>query len=68
MPIMHAAATWSCRCGAKLKVIGELDTTAPLTSQYAACPKCGDQQRVYVERILAVIAEEDAIDDLIDGI
>jgi hypothetical protein len=65
MPITHAVATWRCRCGAYLKVVGELDTAAPLTQLFAACPKCGDEQRVYVQRILAV-TEEDALEDLSD--
>ena len=63
MPIMHAVAKWRCRCGVYLKVVGELDTAAPLAHQFAACPKCGDQQRVYVQRIL-VVTEEDALEGL----
>jgi len=54
MPIMRTVSTWRCRCGTHIKVVGERDRTKEPNRTIAACPKCGDKQLIYTDRILSV--------------
>ena len=57
MPIMTTVSSWRCKCGTRIKVVGERDRTQEPNRIPAACPKCGDKQVIYTDRILSV--EED---------
>jgi len=54
MAVMQAVATWRCKCGIRIKVTAEIDTNAPLKTQVATCPHCGDGQTVYADKIITV--------------
>ena len=52
-------STWLCKCGAHVKVVGETPKGNTSARQAAACPRCGDTQVVYVEKILSIMIEKE---------
>jgi DNA-directed RNA polymerase subunit RPC12/RpoP len=53
-------STWRCRCGTRVKVIGQTPKDKPSATQYAACPTCGDKQIIYGETIVSVSTEHES--------
>jgi hypothetical protein len=53
-----AIASWLCKCGVTVKVEAELNSSQPMATVKATCPKCGDEQIVYGYRILSVTSEK----------
>ncbi|HLH31225.1 MAG TPA: hypothetical protein VKY31_08485 [Terriglobia bacterium] len=58
--MITSVSTWRCKCGAHIKVIAQTAKNKPGSTQEAACPKCGDKQIVYGEKIVSVAIEQDA--------
>ena len=56
--MITTVATWLCKCGLRIKAIGETDRSKPTTKVVAACPSCGDKQDVYAHRIVSVTCEK----------
>jgi hypothetical protein len=54
---MRTVSTWRCKCGTHIKVVGERDRTKPANTIDAACPKCGDRQIIYADKILTISDE-----------
>ena len=59
-PMIKTVATWRCKCGAHIKVVGEVPNDKPQATRKVACPKCGESQSVYAEIILSVSIQQDA--------
>ncbi|HLH30014.1 MAG TPA: hypothetical protein VKY31_02350 [Terriglobia bacterium] len=57
--MIKTVATWRCKCGTSIKVVGEVPRDKPHTTQKAACPKCGESQSVYAETIHSITIEKD---------
>jgi hypothetical protein len=57
MAIQSAVAVWRCSCGARVKVIGEVDPDAALTGRTVNCPQCGEGKILYIEKITSVILD-----------
>jgi hypothetical protein len=51
---MKIVSTWRCLCGTHVKVVGDSDQSNSTSTSIAACPKCGAEQTVYVEKIISV--------------
>jgi hypothetical protein len=56
--MITTVSTWRCKCGAHIKVVGQAEKNQPST-QKAQCPKCGDSQLIYCEKILSITVEEE---------
>jgi hypothetical protein len=57
---MTIVSTWRCQCGISVKVVGEHDgQSKPPPTQSATCPKCGDKQTVYADKIISVIDDSE---------
>jgi hypothetical protein len=54
MATLAVVTLWRCHCGANIKVFGEAEVANPRASQVVACPKCGQKQLVYVDRIVSI--------------
>jgi hypothetical protein len=54
MPISTAVAIWRCRCGVSIKVVTQLDTSGPASTQIAICPGCAEPHPVLADRIVSV--------------
>lgn len=57
--MITAVSTWKCKCGTRIKVIGETPKDRPSATQVVACPACGDKQTIYGAQILSVTSEKD---------
>jgi ribosomal protein S27E len=55
---MKTVSTWRCKCGASIKVVSELDRDQPSETRQVACPKCGDEQKVYAHTIISVTTQQ----------
>lgn len=53
-------STWLCKCGLRVKVIGETPKDAPTPTQEAVCPGCGDKQTVYMAKVSSITTEQPA--------
>jgi hypothetical protein len=58
--MITTVSTWRCKCGARIKVVGQTPKGQPSPTQPAACPQCGDTQMIYGTTILSISIEEDA--------
>ena len=67
MATLGIVVLWRCKCGAHLKVIGESDQAKPRASQTTACPKCGEKQVVYAEKIHSVVEDYSDVSPALDG-
>jgi hypothetical protein len=47
-------STWRCKCGTRIKLIGETETDNLAPSSVAECPRCGDRQTVRTAKIISV--------------
>jgi serine/threonine protein kinase len=56
--MITTVATWLCKCGVRIKGVGETDGSKPTTKAVAACPNCGDKQDIYAHRIISVTCEK----------
>ena len=66
MATLGIVILWQCKCGAHIKVVGEADQGKPRASQVTACPKCGEKQLVYAERILSIAEDHSDISPSLD--
>ena len=57
MSVLKTVSTWRCNCGTHIKVVGERDRNKPSKTVTAACPRCGDKQLIYAERIVSLSDE-----------
>jgi len=51
--------TWRCKCGARLKVLGETEQDQPLAVSVATCPDCLNTQVIHCVRIHSVTVDRD---------
>src|SRR5262245_58713547 len=49
-------ALWRCKCGTRIKVIAEIDSSPPAT-QMASCPQCHETRPISVDRIITVMKD-----------
>jgi hypothetical protein len=54
-----AVLSWRCKCGARLKVLGETDQDQPLAVSVARCPECLEMQVIHCCRIHSVTVERE---------
>lgn len=57
--MITAVSTWRCKCGVRIKVIGETPKDKPSATQSVSCPTCGDSQTIYGEKVVSVTIEKD---------
>jgi hypothetical protein len=57
--MITSVSTWLCKCGVRVKVIGQTPKGKMSATQTAACPNCGDKQIVYGDTIIAISREQD---------
>jgi hypothetical protein len=57
--MITTVSTWRCKCGARVKALGEGDQNQPLATAVAECPTCGDKQVIHAAHILGVTHETD---------
>jgi hypothetical protein len=55
--MINTVATWRCKCGVRIKVMGETELETPQASCLAECPNCGDRQTVLSCRIISTTVE-----------
>lgn len=51
-------SNWLCRCGMRIKVVAETSGENRSVTVMVACPKCGDEQTVYGDKLISVTAEK----------
>jgi hypothetical protein len=56
--MMTVVIIWRCKCGARLKAIGETDPNQPSGVSVAKCPECQETQVINCHRINSVTIEE----------
>ena len=60
--MIMTVATWRCKCGARLKVVAEIEKERPISATVpASCPDCGDKQAIYAHRIVALSVEKEDV-------
>jgi hypothetical protein len=57
--MITSVSTWRCKCGIRIKVVGETDRRQPHVTSVAECPNCGDEQIIYAARIVSTTQESD---------
>jgi hypothetical protein len=52
-------STGRCKCGTRIKVIGETEHDNTSASSVAECPQCGDRQTIHTGKIISVYEDID---------
>jgi hypothetical protein len=47
-----------CACGAKMKVVTQIDPKAPTSELVIVCPHCGGEHAVPAERIISIVCDK----------
>ena len=47
-------ASWRCKCGTRVKVIAEADSTPRSATTIASCPSCGHRHPIDADKIISV--------------
>jgi hypothetical protein len=58
---MKAVFSWRCKCGVRVKVVGETDSDNPTAKTTVICPSCADEQIIGASKVLSVTKDEDEI-------
>ena len=53
--------TWRCKCGVRVKVIGEVAKVDPTSKAVVKCPKCGEEQTIAASKVISVTRDKDEI-------
>jgi hypothetical protein len=56
--MISTVSTWRCKCGVRVKVVGEAEQDKPSATVTATCPHCGDSQLIYTDRIISITTEQ----------
>jgi hypothetical protein len=57
--MMTIVISWRCKCGARLKAIGETDPDQPSGASVAKCPECLETQEINCNHINSVTVEDE---------
>jgi hypothetical protein len=57
--MINVVFSWRCKCGARVKVLGETDAANPTAKSTVKCPGCNDPQTLVVSKVVSVVQEED---------
>jgi hypothetical protein len=57
--MVRAVFTWRCKCGVRVKVIGETNQKNPMTTSAVKCPACGEEQIIVASKVFSVSEERD---------
>jgi hypothetical protein len=52
--MVEIVASWRCKCGIRVKVIGEAHSTRASATQIASCPSCGHRHPIHADKIISV--------------
>jgi len=52
--MVEIVASWRCKCGIRVKVVAEADSTAASATKIASCPSCGHRHPIYADKIISV--------------
>ena len=47
-------ASWRCKCGTRVKVIAEADSTPASATKIRSCPSCGRRHPIHADKIISV--------------
>ena len=47
-------ASWRCKCGTRVKVIAEADSTPASATKITSCPSCGRRHPIHADKIISV--------------
>ena len=56
---MNAVFSWRCKCGVRVKAVGETDPDNPLAQCTVQCPDCREEQTLSASKIVSVTNERD---------
>jgi hypothetical protein len=56
--MMTTVSAWRCKCGASIKVLGESDLDHLRGRIIVACPKCGTQLLMHLDKIISIETAE----------
>jgi hypothetical protein len=59
--MITSVSTWLCKCGVRVKVVGQTPKGKISATQTASCPNCGDKQIVYGDAIISITREEETV-------
>src|SRR5262245_17609823 len=59
--LVGIVASWRCKCGTRVKVIAEADSTPAFATRIASCPNCGHRHPIHADKIMSVT------EDMSDG-
>jgi hypothetical protein len=57
--MITSVSTWRCKCGIRIKVIGESDPANAGQTVKAACPKCGDEQVINAMKLVSITTDNE---------
>jgi hypothetical protein len=55
--MVEIIASWRCKCGTRVKVIAEADSTAASATKIASCPSCGHRHPIHADKIISVMED-----------
>jgi len=59
-PLMiRAVFSWRCRCGVRVKVIGETEQQNSMAESVVKCPRCSNEQIIGTSKVISVIQEQE---------
>src|SRR5262245_33661546 len=50
-------ASWRCKCGTRVRVIAEADSTPASATKIASCPSCGHRHPIRADKIISVMED-----------
>jgi hypothetical protein len=59
--MINAVFSWRCKCGLRIKVVGEIDRDNPTAKSKVKCPRCNFEQIIAASRVLSVTRDQDEI-------
>jgi len=57
--MLNVVFSWRCKCGIRIKVIGETQKRNPTATSLVKCPRCNDEQTVTASNIISVVQDTD---------
>jgi len=57
--MIMSVSTWRCKCGIRIKVVGESDPAKAGETITAACPECGDEQVINAVKLVSITTDND---------
>jgi hypothetical protein len=59
--MIKAVFVWRCKCGIRIKVVGETSKSDPTAKAVVKCPECGDEQIIAASKVVSVTQDKDEI-------